>query len=149
MMTPPVAPEDSRDRLVTEAMMLSRNWDRGAAPVYRVSEVAKFFFCMSASWLRLRLNPDEEHPNTWFTWPDGSRMEFRRSDPDTTSSRLFLLSDIEPMVDSLLKYGMITNDRAVRILDVVRAEAELYRLLDGPEDPGGDDEDEDPDEEAE
>jgi hypothetical protein len=39
--------------MVTEEMIEGRDWARRQAPVYRVSEVAKVFFGMSESWLRL------------------------------------------------------------------------------------------------
>jgi hypothetical protein len=119
--------------MVTEAMLLSRDWERHQAPFFKVEEVAKVFFGMSASWLRLRMSADAEHPNSWFTYPDGRRIEFRRADPDKTdSARVFLLSDIEPMVDSLVKFGRINNARAVRIKEVVRAIAAVYNLFDAP-----------------
>lgn len=135
------------DYMVTEAMVLSRDWERHQAPFFKVEEVAKVFFGMSASWLRLRMSADAEHPNSWFTYPDGSRIEFRRADPDKTdSARVFLLSDIEPMVDSLVKYGRLNNLRAVRIKEVVRAIAVVYNLFDAPgtaADPADDDPPED------
>lgn len=136
MMVPPVATreQDYPDYMVTEAMILSRDWSRRQAPFFRVEEVAKVFFGMSASWLRLRANPDADHPETWFTHPDGRRIEFRRADPEKAdSARVFLLSDIEPMAYSLYKYGRITAARLTRILQVVQAIAQIYGLFDDPE----------------
>lgn len=133
------------DYMVTEAMLLSRSWERHQAPFFKVEEVAKVFFGMSASWLRLRMSADAEHPGSWFTYPDGRRIEFRRADPDKTdSARVFLLSDIEPMAYSLHKYGRITAARLARILEVVRAIAAIYNLFDDPETAAEDQGDEDP-----
>ena len=85
---------------------------------------------MSNSWIRLKLTPDEEHPNSWFTYDDGSPMVFRRKDPDKPdSARQFLLSDIEIMARSLFRFRSIDGRRLARILKVVKSEAELYGLL--------------------
>jgi hypothetical protein len=116
--------------MVTEEMIAGRDWSRGAAPVYRVSEVAGFFFGMSESWLRLRLRPDEKHPETWFVGPDGTRIDIRRKDPGRDDSeRVFWLSDIEPMAWSLYRFGVIDGVRLAQILRVVEAEANLYELI--------------------
>jgi hypothetical protein len=116
--------------MITEEMIEARDWSRGARPTYHMNEVAKFFFAMSASWLRLRLKSDEEHPETWFVNPDGTRMEFRRNDPNrATSARLFWLSDIEKMAWSLIRLGGIDPDRLARVLRVVEAQGVLYELL--------------------
>jgi hypothetical protein len=120
----------TEDRIVTEAQIVSRDWRRSAIPAYSVHEVAKFF-AMSPSWIRLMLTPDEEHPNTYFVNEDGSRMEFRRRDPDKPadrSARLFLLSDIEPMAISLFRFHRITGKRLNQIRNVVQAIADLYNL---------------------
>ncbi len=123
-------------RLVTEEMITGRDWGRGQVPVYRVSEVAKVFFGMSESWLRLKLRPDDKHPGTWFTW-SGEKIEFRRKDPGKgDSERVFLLSDIELMAWSLRRFKGISAIRFAHVLRVVEAQAYLYGLL------GGDDGDE-------
>lgn len=115
--------------MVTEAMINERDWSRGQAPFYRVDEVAKFFFGMSASWLRLKLRPDEDHPDTWFVMR-GKRIDFRRNDPGKDdSSRVFTLADIEPMAWSLYRFGVIDWARLGQILRIVEAEAFLYELL--------------------
>lgn len=119
--------------IVTEATIVGRNWRRKAVPTYSVHEVAKTFFGMSSSWVRLKLNPDENHPNTWFTHENGDRIEFRRRTPKTTGktdpARLFLLSDIEPMARSLFRFAAIDGRRLALILKVVKAEADLFGLL--------------------
>jgi hypothetical protein len=116
--------------MITGEMIEARDWTRGALPVYHMNEVAKFFFAMSASWLRLRLKADEGHPETWFVNPDGTRMQFRRNDPNrATSARLFWLSDIEPMAWSLVRLGGIEAHRLGCVLRVVEAEGVLYELL--------------------
>jgi hypothetical protein len=120
-----------RRYIVTDAMMMARDWHRRQRPTYRVEEVAKFFFGMSASWLRLKLNPDKEHPDTWFT-VEGRRMEFRRREGRSNTARVFWLSDIEKMAYSLQAFGAIDNARLVHVLRVVEAEAELYGLFDDP-----------------
>jgi hypothetical protein len=102
-----VAATATRKYIVTDAMMLARSWHRRQMPTYRVEEVAKVFFGMSASWLRLKLNPDKEHPDTWFTI-DGNRMEFRRREGKSTTARIFWLSDIEKMAYSLRDFGAIS-----------------------------------------
>lgn len=127
-----------RKRIVTDAMIESRSWRRKQAPKYRVEEVAKVFFGMSASWLRLKMSPDEKHPETYFTSEDGTRMEFRRSDPEKMSARVFWLSDIEPMAASLMRFRSISRIQYVRVLDVVQAQAALYQLFDDPSDEDGD-----------
>ncbi len=135
-----MAPQDERTYMVTEAMLLSRNWRRRQAPFYRVEEMAKMFFAMSASWLRLKMSADPEHPETWFV-RDGQRMQFRRSNPDKPdSARVFWLADVEPMAYSLHQFGAIDGARLARILTVVQAEAALYGLFDDPPVGEGDDE---------
>jgi hypothetical protein len=115
--------------LVTEAMFNSRDWSRGPAPVYKMEEAAEVFFGMSASWLRLHLKADKDHPETWFT-AGGKRMVFRRLDPDKgDSARVFTLADIEPMAWSLLSFEKITAIRYAQIVRVVEAVAVLYGLI--------------------
>jgi hypothetical protein len=122
--------------MITEEMIAARDWTRGARPTYHMNEVAKFFFAMSSSWLRLRLKADENHPETWFVNPDGTRMRFRRNDPDkAVSARVFWLSDVEPMVWSLVRFGGIDPDRLARVLRVVEAQGVLYELLPSSPDP--------------
>jgi hypothetical protein len=129
-----VAATAQRKYIVTEAMMLARSWHRRQMPTYRVEEVAKFFFGMSASWLRLKLNPDKEHPETWFVI-DGHRMEFRRREGKSNTARVFWLSDIEKMAYSLKDFGAIDSARLARVLNVVEAEAELYGMFDAVDEP--------------
>lgn len=125
------APEPvSLEFMVTESMIDERDWTRSQVPVFRVSEVAKFFFGMSESWLRLKMRPDEKHPNTWFVNADGTPMEFRRKDPDKSDSeRVFLLSDIEPMAWSLVRFNSIGSLRLAHILRIVQAVGVLYELI--------------------
>jgi hypothetical protein len=126
--------------LVTEAMIISRSWHRRQAPFFRVETVARVFFARSASWLRLKMATDAEHPDTWFT-RDGKRMEFRRLNPEKApSARVFTLADIEPMAYSLHRFGAIDSQRLMQILDIVQAMATLYGLFDEP--PAGPGEDE-------
>jgi len=122
--------------MVTEEMITSRDWDRRPGPFYRVNDVSKFFFGMSASWLRLKMKPDSKHPDTWFT-VNGEPMEFRRLDENKTdSARVFWLSDVELMAYSLFAFGWEDRDRLDKILAVVRATADLYGLFgDEPEGP--------------
>jgi hypothetical protein len=129
----------ARTYMVTEAMLLARKWHRRQAPFFRVEEVAKVFFGMSASWLRLKMSADPEHPETWFVRA-GKAMGFRRSNPDKTdSARVFWLSDIEPMAYSLHQFGAIDSARLARVLSVVQAVAALYGLFDDPPaEPGAD-----------
>jgi hypothetical protein len=125
------AAEDAPAFMVTEQMIDERNWERGQAPFFRVDTVAKVFFGMSASWLRLKLKADKEHPDTWFVH-QGKRMDFRRSDPDRTdSARVFTLADIEPMAWSLYRFGAANFDsiRLAKILRIVQAVAILYKLI--------------------
>jgi hypothetical protein len=118
--------------MVTEAMIDERDWTRGQAPFFRVDAVAKVFFGMSASWLRLKLKADKDHPDTWFVLR-GKKMDFRRSDPGKTdSSRVFTLADIEPMAWSLFTFGAIDAIRLGQILRIVQAVAILYELLPVP-----------------
>lgn len=124
--------------LVTEEMITQRDWGRGQVPVYRVSEVAKVFFGMSESWLRLKLRPDNKHPDTWFVW-NGQKMDFRRKDPGKgNSERVFLLSDIERMAWSLRRLRGISAIRLAHVLRVVEAQAYLYNLLGEADDEDGD-----------
>lgn len=125
--------------MVTEAMIDERDWGRSQIPAYRVSEVATVFFAMSESWLRLKLRDDKDHPNTWFTAPDGERIDFRRKDPDKSDSeRVFLLSDIERMAWSLRRLRGISAIRLAHVLRVVEAQAYLYNLLGEADDEDGD-----------
>jgi hypothetical protein len=132
-------PPDFPGYIVTEEMIEDRirsKGPRGAHPTYHMNEVAKFFFAMSASWLRLRLKSDGDHPETWFVNPDGTRMRFRRNDPGkAVSARVFWLSDIEPMVWSLVRFGGIEPDRLAHVLRVVEAQGVLYELLPSSPDP--------------
>jgi hypothetical protein len=122
------ATETAPAAMVTEEMIDGRDW-RGQAPVYRVSEVANFYFAMSESWLRLKMRADKDHPDTWFV-KNGHRMDFRRKDPDNSGSeRVFTLADIEPMVYSLFRFGAIDGQRVGQILRIVEAVAHLYGLL--------------------
>jgi hypothetical protein len=115
--------------MVTEEMIRERDWDRKAGPFYRVNDVAKVFFGMSSSWLRLKMKPDGRHPDTWFT-VNGKPMDFRRLDPGKEdSARVFWLSDIEPMAYSLFALGWEDRARLDKILAVVRATADLYGLF--------------------
>jgi hypothetical protein len=138
-----MAPQPETDHpkyMVTEEMLHARNWYRRQGPFYRAEEVAKFFFGMSASWLRLKWSPDADHPETWFV-QDGKRMVFRRSNPGKgVSARVFFLSDIEPMAYSLHRFGAISGARLARILTIVQAQAALYGLFDEPVTTPGDDE---------
>jgi hypothetical protein len=118
--------------MVTEEMINERDWSRGQRPFFSVDQVAKFFFAMSASWLRLKLKPDKDHPQTWFVNPDGTRMEFRRNKPgQADSSRVFTLADIEPMAWSLFRLEGIKAEKLGLVLHVVEAVALLYELI-GP-----------------
>ncbi len=114
--------------IVTEDEITSRTWHRSQVPVFHVTPCAKLFFGKSASWLRGLMQPDKDHPNTWFTHPDGSRMEFRRAEGGADGPRLFMLSDIEPMAESRGRLGRIDAGRLELIRAVVRATAALYGL---------------------
>jgi hypothetical protein len=136
-----------------------QDWRRRADPRYSVHEVAKFFFAMSPSWLRLHLTVREGYPQTSFVL-DGQPMEFARrplqckvckgrgkpkgtnldcrncegkgtvEPPDgQDTGRVFLLSDIEPMALSLRKLTFIDDGRLAHIIDVVIAEGTLYGLI--------------------
>lgn len=122
--------------MVTEAMIESRDWDRKAGPFYRVNDMSKFFFGMSSSWLRLKMKPDKTHPETWFTI-NGKAMDFRRlDDTKSDSARVFWLSDVELMAYSLFAFGAISEEKLGKILAIVRATADLYKLFgDEPQDP--------------
>jgi hypothetical protein len=124
-----MTPTPSRDYLVTEAMIITRDWRRRQAPFYSVHEVAKVFFAMSNSWLRLKLNPEPGRPDTSFVREDGKPMEFRRRNPaKSDSARVFTLADVERMAYSLHDFGDISPARLVQILSLVRDEAELFGL---------------------
>jgi hypothetical protein len=117
--------------VVTDAMILSRNWNRKAAPFYSVHLVAQVFFAMSSSWLRLKLNSEPGRPNTSFVGEDGKRMEIRRRNPSKSdSARVFTLADVERMARSLAGFGDISQARLAQILRLVEAEATLYGLFD-------------------
>lgn len=129
-------PNFQMEIMVTERMIAERDWERRPGPFYRVNDLAKFFFGMSASWLRLKMKPDKSHPDGWFV-VDGKPMEFRRLDQDKTdSARVFWLSDVELMAYSLFVLGSIDRARLDKILTLVRATADLYGLFaDEPQDP--------------
>src|SRR5690348_1215012 len=111
--------------MVTEAMIVSRDWRRKAAPFYSVHEVAKIFFAMSSSWLRLKLNPEPGRPHGSFLDVHGKPMVFRRRDPDNShSARVFTLADVEQMAHSLHEFGDIDSARLAQVLRLVQAEAE-------------------------
>jgi hypothetical protein len=122
--------------MVTEEMIAGRDWDRKAGPFYRVNDMAKFFFGMSSSWLRLKMKPDRLHPETWFT-VNGKPMDFRRLDETKSdSARVFWLSDVELMAYSLFAFNSISEEKLGKILAIVRATADLYDLFgDEPQDP--------------
>ena len=123
--------------MVTEAMIVSRDWRRKQAPFYSVHEVAKVYFAMSSSWLRLKLNPEPGRPEGSFLDEHGKAMQFRRRDPDKSdSARVFTLADVERMAYSLWELGDIDSVRLTQILNLVKCEAELYRLFDEPAEDG-------------
>jgi hypothetical protein len=136
MTTEGTEPNFQVEIMVTEEMIASRDWDRKPGPFYRVNDVAKFFFGMSASWLRLKMKPDRGHPLTWFV-VDDAPMEFRRLDEEKTdSARVFWLSDIELMAYSLYVFDSIDQERLDLILALVRLTGRLYNLFgDDPQDP--------------
>lgn len=122
--------------MVTEAMIVGRDWRRRQGPFYSVHEVAKVFFAMSSSWLRLKLNPDEDHPETWFVGRDGKRLKFWRRNPEKPdSARLFTLADIEPMAHSLYEFSSISRTRLAQVLRLVQVEADLFGLFEDPDEP--------------
>jgi hypothetical protein len=135
-MTDETRPSAQFEIMVTEEMIENRDWDRKAGPFYRVNDMAKFFFGMSSSWLRLKMKPDRKHPDTWFT-VNGKPMDFRRLDEGKSdSARVFWLSDVELMAYSLFAFGSIDSERLGKILAIVRATADLYGLFgDEPGDP--------------
>lgn len=123
--------------MVTEAMIVSRDWRRKQAPFYSVHEVAKVYFAMSSSWLRLKLNPEPGRPEGSFLDEHGKAMVFRRRDPDKAdSARVFTLADVERMAYSLWELGDIDSKRLSQILNLVKAEAALYGLFDEPAEDG-------------
>lgn len=151
-MAPTAAP--ARPVLVTEDMILSRDWRRRPKPAYKVSVVAEVFFAMSASWLRLHLSKGDD-PATWKPRPVINKktgkptgkmtkirkpgvlsdMEFRRIDPESeASARLFLLSDVLRMADRLHERGKISPRKMARCLNMIAAQADLYGLYDAPDD---------------
>ena len=126
--------------MVTQEAFDARDWGRGAVPAYRVDTVARIFFGMSASWLRLKLKEDEGHPATWFVNRDGTRMEFRRLDPaKTDSARVFTLADIEPMAWSLYRFDSFGPGRLAKSLRIVEAEAIMFGFIKVDGDPEEDD----------
>ena len=123
--------------MVTEAMIVSRDWRRKQAPFYSVHEVAKVYFAMSSSWLRLKLNPEPGRAEGSFLDEHGKAMQFRRRDPDKSdSARVFTLADVERMAYSLWELGDIDSKRLSQILGLVKAEAALYGLFDEPAEDG-------------
>lgn len=110
--------------IVRPEMISWRDWKRGQPPVYRVQEVAKVFFGMSASWLRLKLQATDDRPGTSFMI-SGVPMEFRRTEQ---GARVFWLSDIQPMAESLYNLGDIKVEKLRAILRVVEAQAQLFEL---------------------
>lgn len=132
-----MSPTARPDYMVTEAMIVSRDWRRKQAPFYSVHEVAKVYFAMSSSWLRLKLNPEPGRPEGSFLDEHGKAMQFRRRDPDKAdSARVFTLADVERMAYSLWELGDIESGRLTQILSLVKCEAELYRLFDEPAEDG-------------
>lgn len=104
---------------------------------FTVDQVAKFFFGYSGSWLRLKMKPDANHPDTYFVL-GGERMEFNReasygkpaeARENDLSARFFTLADIEPMAYSLFAFGAITHDRLVAVINLVKWEARLHGTL--------------------
>ena len=119
------------DIMVTEAMIVSRDWRRKAAPFFSVHEVAKIFFAMSSSWLRLKLNPEPGRPHGSFLDVHGKPMVFRRRDPEKSdSARVFTLADVEQMAHSLNELGDIDSARLAQVLRIVHAVADLFGLFD-------------------
>lgn len=124
------------DYIVTEAMIIGRNWDRKAGPFYSVHVVSQVFFAMSSSWLRLKLSPERDRPYGSFLNPDGTPMVFRRRDPaKSDSARVFTLADVEKMARSLVRLGDISSAKYAKILTLVNAQADLFGLFDPIEEP--------------
>jgi len=103
-------------------------------PHYTVGEVAKFFFAKGPDWLRWRHDPtpppgktkaDLSHPDGWFIL-DGERIEPRRR---STHHRYYTLYDIERMAHALAMNGGIDGATLVKIIRLVKTEAELHGVL--------------------
>jgi hypothetical protein len=130
-MTPARHQRPAGKTIVTPDMILGRDWGRGQMPAYKVSVVAQVFFGMSSSWLRRHISQKNV-----FIDQAGKPIDFRRLDPaKADSARVFLLSDVEQMALRLYEIGGIDAAKLSRVLAVVTAQADLFRLFDDPGDP--------------
>jgi hypothetical protein len=82
-------------------------------PEFQVKEVAKIFFRRSGSWLRMRMQPSENHPSGWFTDGEGNPLQYTRvhGKVEDYSFRRFSLRDVERMLWSYYRHeaGDITR----------------------------------------
>lgn len=93
-------------------------------PNFSVDEVAKTFFGLSAHWLRWRGHPSRSnrYPQGYFIL-DGRPLEEKRT---PHNSRYFTLPDVERLVHALVQNGALDGERAVVIINAVRAVAAVH-----------------------
>jgi hypothetical protein len=109
-MTTELRPRSRRFWVTRE--MLAFGGDGLPNPRFNVEETAKIFFAKSGSWLRFRMRPSDEHPDTWLVL-DGKPIQIQRKNPaDDQSHRVFSLAEIEPMAWSLHAIELAEIDRA-------------------------------------
>lgn len=105
------------DRFILEGIDTSRE------PHFTVSEVAKFFFGMSAHWVRWR-----ERKGDFFL--DGEAVGSHRT-PE--GARYYTLSDVEKMAHALAEKDNLSVDQLTNALLLVQAEARVWGYLGGEE----------------
>jgi hypothetical protein len=93
-------------------------------PNYSPAEVAKFFFALSAYWLRWRYHPSrsDKFPDGYVVL-DGKKLEEKRT---PHGSRYYTLPDVERLAHALAENGVLDGERLVLIVQIIRKEAQLH-----------------------
>jgi hypothetical protein len=132
-----LAPADRLFWVMPDMILLDKNGRPKL--IFTVEQVARVFFGYSGSWLRLKMKPDKDHPDTYFVL-NGQRMEFSRqasygkpaeARENDLSARFFTLADIEPMAYSLFSFGSISEEKLRAAIQLVKWEARLWHILEG------------------
>jgi hypothetical protein len=121
-----IIPPDGRRFWITEDMV---TYDPGGkpSPWYGTHTVAEVFFGRSAAWLRVRMRPTDEWPDSHLTL-DGQPLGIFRSE---SGDRQFSLLDIERTAHALFEKGSLDRYRfAVTIKSVTWAARQRRWLKD-------------------
>lgn len=95
------------------------------APVYKVSDVARWFLGKTSHWLRWA------ERRGFLTDPDTNEIVGGRSAPPN-NARFYNLRDVERLVRVLAFHGAISENHSLLGLECVRIQAELHAMFEDP-----------------